>query len=47
LKGSDPFKNFGAQKIADTLKKIQTLDFELRTTNAHPRLSIENFFMDL
>ena len=47
LKGSDPLKNFGAQKIAGTLKKIQTLDFELRTTNAHPRLSIENFLLNL
>lgn len=47
LKGSDPFKNFGAQKIAGTLKKIQTLDFELRTTNAHPRLAIENFFLEI
>jgi DNA polymerase-3 subunit delta' len=47
LKGSDSFKNFGAQKIAGTLKKIQTLDFELRTTNAHPRLAIENFLLNL
>jgi len=35
------------EKIAAILKKIQTLDFELRATNAHPRLSIENFFLDL
>lgn len=39
--------NPGARKIAAALKKIQTLDFELRATNAHPRLSIENFFIDL
>ncbi len=47
LKGSDPFENFGAEKIAGTLKKIQTLNFELRTTNANPRLAIENFLLKI
>jgi len=35
------------EKFAGILKKIQTLDFELRATNAHPRLTIENFLLDI
>lgn len=35
------------EKIAAILKKIQELDLMLRATNAHPRLAIENFFLDL
>jgi DNA polymerase-3 subunit delta' len=58
-KGSDPFREFelgkskekasgySPVKIAAILKKIQTLDFELRATNASPRLSVENFLLGL
>jgi hypothetical protein len=36
-----------APRIAAILKKIQDLSLILQTTNASPKLAIENFMLDL
>ena len=50
-KGSDPFREktngHSPEKIVAILKKIQDLYLTLQTTNANPRLSVENFLLEL
>jgi DNA polymerase-3 subunit delta' len=39
--------SYTPQKIADSLKKIHDLSVVLQTTNASPRLAIENFLLEI